>query len=238
MEGEGGDVMVSMDFSELEGMLRPILADAVQDAPSTSGMDADQVTQRALAKLWKLIHDSNEDRAGHLAGVPLPEVDAELLPLQQEVDAVLSRLNARRLGVPPLVEASTRAELEKSRPAPLADADEPAEDAADAGAAPMETDDTVALLRRTTATSDRLPAIRARLEEALHRLQTNLSVLGDGEPGARASPRTVEKVMRAAARTRPADDQRAEEEAAAAEGEEGGESGADATRRCLARELA
>jgi hypothetical protein len=43
--------------------------------------------QRALVKLWKLIHDSNEDRAGHLAGVPLPEVDAELLPLQQEVRA-------------------------------------------------------------------------------------------------------------------------------------------------------
>lgn len=43
--------------------------------------------------------------------------------------------------------------------------------------------------------------------------------------------------MRAAARTRPADDQRPGEDAAAA-GEEDGESGADATRRCLARELA
>lgn len=97
MEAEGGDVTVAMEFSELEGMLRPILAEAVQvrracarvqrrrsrapsaaafeiaapppgprsrpgaacpnttcpdtaptppqDAPSTSGADADQLTQ-------------------------------------------------------------------------------------------------------------------------------------------------------------------------------------------------
>lgn len=30
MEAEGGDVMVTMEFSELEGMLRPILQEAVQ----------------------------------------------------------------------------------------------------------------------------------------------------------------------------------------------------------------
>jgi hypothetical protein len=30
MEAEGGDLMVTMDFSELEGMLRPILAEAAQ----------------------------------------------------------------------------------------------------------------------------------------------------------------------------------------------------------------
>lgn len=53
--------------------------------------------QRALAKLHKLISDSNEDRGAHLAGVPLPEVDAELLPLQQEV-SIISLIEAYIIG--------------------------------------------------------------------------------------------------------------------------------------------
>lgn len=32
-------------------------------------------------------------RAGHLAGIPLPEVDAELLPLQQEVSGPRRRVD-------------------------------------------------------------------------------------------------------------------------------------------------
>ncbi|KIZ03520.1 hypothetical protein MNEG_4435 [Monoraphidium neglectum] len=259
-----------MEFSELEGMLRPILQDVVQDAPSTSKPDgaasSDQLTQRTLARLWKLINDSNEDRAGHLAGVPLPEVDAELLPLQQEVDAALARLNARRLAVPAVVEAATRAKLEAQRESLLRDTDLAAAGDGDdlmaeagavgaagaregegAGAATVGgAEDARELLRRTTATTDRLPAIRARLDEALHRLQTNLGVLGAGEGGARASPKTVERVIMRAARTAGKDAGQgplggaggAPAAAAAAEDGDAGESGADATRRCLARELA
>jgi hypothetical protein len=81
---------------------------------------------------------------------------------------------------------------------------------------------------------------RARLDAALHRLQTNMSVLREGGGGGRGSPRTVEKVMARAARARDAAaavDQAADAAAAAATAEEG-EGGADATRRCLARELA
>jgi len=68
---------------------------------------------------------------------------------------------------------------------------------------------------------------------------THNQVLGEGEAGVRHSPRTVEKVMMRAARTQAADDQAAAvaAAAAAAEGDAAGECGADATRRCLAREL-
>jgi hypothetical protein len=91
------------------------------------------------------------------------------------------------------------------------------------------------------------PTCRARLDAALHRLQTNLAVLGDGgAPGGRSSPRTVEKVMARAARMRDAAgaaDQSPARGGTAPGGAAGGdgeahESGADATRRCLARELA
>ena len=250
-------------------MLPPQTYQTQQDAPSTSGLDADQMTRRALARLHKLIADSLEgvtagagadgsagaDGAAAAAGVPLPEVDAELLPLQQQVDAALARLNARRLKVPALVEAATAAERAAARAALGADASSPADAAtadADAAAAPSApappADDVEAVLRRTTAATDRLPAVRARLEEALHRLQTNLAVLGeaDGSGGAQREPRTVEKVMRAAARTGPAADQDGAGNGAGGEGgadggaaAEGGaaETGADATRRCLAREL-
>ncbi|KAI8470194.1 MAG: hypothetical protein J3K34DRAFT_521549 [Monoraphidium minutum] len=251
-EGASSDPVLTMDFVELEGMLRPILQEVVQDAPSTSKPEgaapSDQLTQRALARLWKLISDSNDDRAGHLAGIPLPEVDAELLPLQQEVDAALARLNKRRAAVPAVVEAATRAELEAQRSALVAGPDAAAAgpggeggdaEMAEGGAAAAGAREAEELLRRATATTDRLPAIRARLDEALHRLQTNLTVLGDGGGAApRASPRTVEKVMLRAARA-----PYAAAPGAGGGDDEGGcegaaESGADATRRCLARDLA
>ncbi len=83
--------------------------------------------------------------------------------------------------MPAVVEAATRAELEAARASTLGDdaavEEEAAAAAADKPAAfPAGATDADALVRRTTATTDRLPAIRARLDEAVHRLQTNLAV--------------------------------------------------------------
>ncbi|WIA32999.1 hypothetical protein OEZ86_006158 [Tetradesmus obliquus] len=203
-----------MNFEELEGLLRPLLQQHLQvpqshsEEPAAMELDAQDAevpaAQAALDNLRKLVENHAHSTQGlqDVEGVPMPEVDEQLGPLQQEVEAVLQRLagtSGLRKAVPALMSSALEQQLQALRP-PLEDTAEAADQqAADGGDDSQQLEAAQQLHQAMKQALNKLPALRARLEEMEVRLGRNLEAFSAAQAQADKAPLTVERVLRGVA---------------------------------------
>lgn len=132
----------------------------------------------------------------------MPEVDEQLGPLQQEVEAVLQRLagtSGLRKAVPALMSSALEQQLQALRPA-TQDTAEAADQQAAADADDSQQLEAAQQLHQAMKQAlNKLPALRARLEEMEVRLGRNLEAFSAAQAQADKAPLTVERVLRGVA---------------------------------------
>ncbi|KAL6762899.1 hypothetical protein V8C86DRAFT_512196 [Haematococcus lacustris] len=122
-------------------------------------------------------------------------IDAEVLALHQQVQEAAVKVSALRTSVPQLMSRALCQQLETMRPPvpppTLEGVCQPSVTPGTADASAMELEHMRGLL---AAAMDKMPGLRARLEQAEQRLGRVVHVV-EGDQ-ARPSPRTVEKLLR------------------------------------------
>eukprot|EP00879_Flechtneria_rotunda_P022067 GHRR01023282.1.p1 GENE.GHRR01023282.1~~GHRR01023282.1.p1 ORF type:complete len:211 (+),score=65.18 GHRR01023282.1:350-982(+) len=198
---------IAMTFDELQGMLRPMLKEHLKGSLPSSGMglsseqNAD-VLGSIFGSLSKLLNNHSQcTESLKISGIPLPEVDEQLGPMQKEVEAALQRLAELRRTVPAVVAASLEYRLKQLRPAAgsaeLTDSLTPPGIPQGDSAAQLE--DANRVHQAMTDALNKLPSLRARLEDVEVRLGRNLAAVDAAHDNAAEPPRTVERVLRGAA---------------------------------------
>eukprot|EP00775_Hariotina_reticulata_P004761 gene4761-5011_t len=143
-----------------------------------------------------------------MSGIPLPEVDEQLAPLQLEVEAVIQRLAGHRQKVPAVMAAALEQQLQQLQPPDVvlsasgtaqtdqAAAEDPTEEAVEDAVAYQQLTEAEQLHQSLIAAVNKLPALRAHLEEVEMRLGRNMTAADEFRAAAKQPPRTVEKVLR------------------------------------------
>jgi len=206
------DQDVEMKFEDLRSLLEPMISECLEahgGAAEPGTGDTGPDTAPIFDTLNRLVRQYAErPPSSKVTGIPLPEVDAELLPLQGEIEVILQRLSNYRKAVPEVMSsamqqqlAQLRPQLDASRSPGLAVAPVEGQTTPEAEAGRVQ--QLQQLHDTMTSALARLPGLRARLEAVEARLSRNMAAVVESQQQQQQSqartPCTVEKVMREAA---------------------------------------